>query len=203
VIEQHGQKKLGEEQVYFSLQLYSPSPREVKSGTHSRNLKVGADAEAMEKCCLLTCSLCLTQPAYSTQKHLSRGGPTHSELGSPIFSIKSPSQICLYLYKVDVKLTITTHIYTFATVPAYMSTHMYAYILSFIHTIYTHEKIPVCAALYVKWCVFFSYLFMTGAGTSQKGLYSCFLWCQPFTVGKLGKSRKAHARPVRTQRKGI
>jgi len=33
------------------------SPKEVRTGTHTgRNLEAGADAEAMEKCCLLACS---------------------------------------------------------------------------------------------------------------------------------------------------
>lgn len=44
------------------------------------NLEVGAEAEATEECCSPVCSPQLAQPA---QEHLLRGGPTHSELGSP------------------------------------------------------------------------------------------------------------------------
>jgi hypothetical protein len=36
-----------------------------KSGQEpNRNLETGADAEAMEKCCLLACSTWLAQPAF-------------------------------------------------------------------------------------------------------------------------------------------
>jgi hypothetical protein len=35
--------------------------QELKMG---RDLKTGADAEVMEGCCLMACSLCLAQPAF-------------------------------------------------------------------------------------------------------------------------------------------
>lgn len=35
-------------------------------GIQGSNMKIGAYAEAMEECCLLSCSLWLSQPAYST-----------------------------------------------------------------------------------------------------------------------------------------
>lgn len=44
------------------------------------NLEVGSEAEATEECCSLACSPQLAQPA---QEHHLRGGPVHSELGSP------------------------------------------------------------------------------------------------------------------------
>ena len=60
-------KQIGEERVYLvyisiTLFITKESPgQELKQG---RNLEVGADAEAMEECCLLTCSLWLTQSAF-------------------------------------------------------------------------------------------------------------------------------------------
>jgi hypothetical protein len=51
-----------------------------KSGeelTQGRNLEAGADAEAMEGCCLLACFL--TEPGYQL-----RGGNTHHGLISPL-----------------------------------------------------------------------------------------------------------------------
>ena len=49
VIKHHDQKQLGEEKVYFSLQLpcHAPSLRKVRAK---------AEAEAKEECCLLDCS---------------------------------------------------------------------------------------------------------------------------------------------------
>ena len=49
----YGQKQVGEERAYLTYTPHdSPSLKEVKQG---RNLGAGADAEAMEECCLLTC----------------------------------------------------------------------------------------------------------------------------------------------------
>jgi hypothetical protein len=48
---------------------------------HSRNLKAGADAEAMGECCLLACSSCLSLLSYRSQEHQPRDGTTHNGLG--------------------------------------------------------------------------------------------------------------------------
>ena len=54
------------------------SGQELKQG---RNLKPGADAEAMEGHCLLPASPCfLSLLSYRTQDHQSRGGTTHNGL---------------------------------------------------------------------------------------------------------------------------
>jgi hypothetical protein len=58
------QKQLGEERVYLndsSTSLFTI--KEVRIGTQDRNLEAGADAEAMEGCFLLACSLWLAQLA--------------------------------------------------------------------------------------------------------------------------------------------
>jgi len=50
----------------------------------SRDLESGANAKAMEGCCLLACScgfLILT--SYRSQDHQLRDGPTHNGLGLP------------------------------------------------------------------------------------------------------------------------
>ena len=67
-----------------------------------RDLDTGADAEAMEGCCLLACSSWFAQPAflttelslqqtpppsllsYRTQDHQPRDGTTHTGLGPPL-----------------------------------------------------------------------------------------------------------------------
>ena len=56
-------KKIGEERVYFHIAVHhqKKSGQELKQG---RNLEAGADAEAMEGCCLLACSPLLAQPAF-------------------------------------------------------------------------------------------------------------------------------------------
>jgi hypothetical protein len=48
--------------LYFHVAVYHQkmSGQEVK---HGRNLKTGADAEALGGCCFLACSSCLAQPA--------------------------------------------------------------------------------------------------------------------------------------------
>ena len=62
----HGQKQHGEEGVYLpsmsEVTVYlGKSGQELKQG---RDLEVGADAEAIEECCLLACSLWFAQPAF-------------------------------------------------------------------------------------------------------------------------------------------
>jgi hypothetical protein len=49
------------EQVHIVVHHWRELGQELKQG---RILEAGADAEAMEKCCLLTCSSCLVQPAF-------------------------------------------------------------------------------------------------------------------------------------------
>jgi hypothetical protein len=56
------QKEVREERVYLTLQLINYSPREVREGAQSRNQEAGADAEAMEECCLFALSLWLARP---------------------------------------------------------------------------------------------------------------------------------------------
>jgi hypothetical protein len=52
--------------------------QELKQG---RNLEAEADAEAMEGCCLLTCSHgLLSLLSYKTQDHQPRDGTTHNSL---------------------------------------------------------------------------------------------------------------------------
>lgn len=50
--------------------------KEARPGTqNSKNLRAGANEETMEGC-LLACSLCLVQPAYSTQDYQPTRDPT-------------------------------------------------------------------------------------------------------------------------------
>ena len=61
VMKQYSQ--MGEERLYFA-SASCGSLRETKAGTtQGRHLEAGADAEAMEGCCLLACSPWLAQPA--------------------------------------------------------------------------------------------------------------------------------------------
>ena len=72
----HDQKQLGEERVYFLLQLsgHIPPLTEVRAGTQ---------AEAVEECFVLACSPWISQPAFlHSSDHLSRVGTAHSALGS-------------------------------------------------------------------------------------------------------------------------
>jgi hypothetical protein len=47
----------------------------------SRNLEAGTDAEVMEECCLLVCSLWLAQPAFlQNSGHKLRDSTTHNGL---------------------------------------------------------------------------------------------------------------------------
>lgn len=81
----HDQRQLGEERVCFSLQFsgHTLSQRENRAGTQGRNLKVGAEAETMEKYCLLACSPWLVQTvALQHPGHLLRSDTTHSGAGS-------------------------------------------------------------------------------------------------------------------------
>jgi hypothetical protein len=43
---------------------YSSTLKEIMVETHSRKLEAGADAETMEWCCLVVCSLELAQSAF-------------------------------------------------------------------------------------------------------------------------------------------
>jgi hypothetical protein len=78
----HGQTKVREERVYLAYISTSQSTRrksrqELKQG---RNLKAGADAEAMEECCLLACSSSLS---YRTQNILPGVAPLTMGLNCP------------------------------------------------------------------------------------------------------------------------
>ena len=65
VMKHHDQKQLGEERVYFTHHSYNSPTKAVRVETHKgRNLEAGADAEAMEGCCLLPCFPWLAQPAF-------------------------------------------------------------------------------------------------------------------------------------------
>jgi hypothetical protein len=61
VIKHHGQRKWVKGRIYFSSQLSGHTPLLIKVsiGTQGRNLEAGAEAEAMEECCLLACSVLL------------------------------------------------------------------------------------------------------------------------------------------------
>jgi len=66
MIKHHYQKQLGEEERKgFQLMGCSSSFREVrKEPKQGRDLEAGAEAEAMEGCCLLACFPWLAQPAF-------------------------------------------------------------------------------------------------------------------------------------------
>jgi hypothetical protein len=57
VVEQHDQKQLGEERVYLLTLPYTvhQSQDMNQDMNQVRNLKAGADVEAMEECCFLAC----------------------------------------------------------------------------------------------------------------------------------------------------
>jgi hypothetical protein len=88
VIKHCDQKHLGED---YRVLHHSPSLREARTGTQGRNLEAGADAEAMEGCCLLACSSWFSQSAFiqnpgpSAQgwPHPQWAGSTHNGLGPP------------------------------------------------------------------------------------------------------------------------
>ena len=83
-VKHHDQGKLGRKgfiRLHFQITIHHwrKSGQELKQG---RNLKAGADAEAMEGCCLLTCFTWLAPPALLSQGHQPKDGPTHNGLGS-------------------------------------------------------------------------------------------------------------------------
>jgi hypothetical protein len=58
-------KQVGEEKVYSTYTFHiavDQSPKEIRTGTQTGQ-ESEADAEAMERCSLLACFLCLAQPA--------------------------------------------------------------------------------------------------------------------------------------------
>jgi hypothetical protein len=57
----HAQKQLGEKKNHL---VYASTPLFITEERQGRILEVGADAEAMEECCLLACSLWLSQLAF-------------------------------------------------------------------------------------------------------------------------------------------
>ena len=60
----HGQKQLEERFTWLTLAHCRPSLNEIGTGTQSRKLEAGADAEDMEGYCSLVCSPWLAQPAF-------------------------------------------------------------------------------------------------------------------------------------------
>lgn len=64
------------------------SQREFRAGTQVRNLEVGTESEATERCWLLACSPWLVQTVFLySSDHLHRGGITHKVLGPPTLTI--------------------------------------------------------------------------------------------------------------------
>lgn len=81
VTKHYDQNKLEEGGLFHLVCLGSQS---IPGGSLERNLEADTDAEAMEKCYLLACSLgLLTLLSYSTQDHLHRDGTAHREWGPP------------------------------------------------------------------------------------------------------------------------
>jgi hypothetical protein len=72
-------KQVGEERVYA---VYTFTLLFITKGSHDRNLEAGADAEAMEGCCLLACFPWLAQLAR-TQDYQPRDGNTHNGPSHP------------------------------------------------------------------------------------------------------------------------
>jgi hypothetical protein len=67
VVKHHDQTSSGGPQGLFSSHFHITVHDQRKSGqelTQGRDLEAGADAEAMEGCCLLACSSWLAQPAF-------------------------------------------------------------------------------------------------------------------------------------------
>lgn len=100
----------------------SSSSQALRAGTkQGRALEPGADAEAMEECCLFACF------PWLAQDHQPRGGLTHNGLPhqslikkmpcrlaykvifGDIFSIEVPSSDDSSLYQVDIKLLSTLY----------------------------------------------------------------------------------------------
>jgi hypothetical protein len=62
-------KQLGEKMIYLAINFHSTVHHQRKSGQEpkqGRNLEAGAEAEAMEGCCLLVCSNCFLMELRST-----------------------------------------------------------------------------------------------------------------------------------------
>lgn len=72
VIKHHNHKHLGEG-GFILLPRHNPPSEEIRTGTQDRNLEAGADVEAREECCSLTCSLGLASPVFS--QHPGPPGP--------------------------------------------------------------------------------------------------------------------------------
>lgn len=49
---------------HLHVQIYSPSQREIRTGSQGRNLEAVAKAEAIENCCLVAYSSWLGQPGF-------------------------------------------------------------------------------------------------------------------------------------------
>lgn len=70
---------------FFHLTDYSPSLKEIKTGTPSRNQETGTEEEAMEEQILPGCSPWLSQPVFLYNPGPpSQGSRHHNELGVPI-----------------------------------------------------------------------------------------------------------------------
>ena len=80
----HRQKQLVEESVPFSLELWFII-EEVRTGTEAeQELESGTEAEAMEKCCILSCSVCIL---IKPRTYLARGRVIHSRLCPTYWSL--------------------------------------------------------------------------------------------------------------------
>jgi hypothetical protein len=94
-------KATWEAKSLFGLDFHITVPHRRKSGQElpqGRNLETGAEAEAMQGCCLLTCSLWSPQLAfYRTRDHRPRDGPTNNRLGLPLLitNYENVLQACL------------------------------------------------------------------------------------------------------------
>ena len=95
----------------FSLHIHIAVHHQRKAGlelTQGRNLEVGADAEAMEGCCLLDCFILLS---YRTQDHKPRDYSTHSGLPLPLLRLlieKTPYSSILWAFPQGKVFCLTT-----------------------------------------------------------------------------------------------
>lgn len=74
-------------------QVDSPSLREIRVGSQSRNMEVGAEAETRKECYLLACS-----PWFAEAASLCRGGTIQSGLGLPLSIKNMPLIACGFFF---------------------------------------------------------------------------------------------------------
>ena len=83
VINSHDQMELREERLYLTLQLTVCHEEKLAQVLKQVSLEAGAQAEAMEECCLLAFRLMFSCLSYTSQDHWSRVDSAYSGLGSP------------------------------------------------------------------------------------------------------------------------